>query len=416
MQRVLTWMLAAACGWNGASVWAADKAPPAASDKSAAAQDVKSVVKTPAEHVAYADALWKYLSRPASPYTKWKRAAAPIDIVAAPPATPGSVTYLNSVAAADPVKLAVGSLLVTEHFAADGKTLSAVTVAYRPAANYDPRNDDWYWAVLAPGGKHIESSILPGPFSRRGFVTQEKDSRLWVFRVGSKELAEFAKSGPPAQHVIRPGAGPGGMTLRAPDYETMDDYAISRPDFVARMVKGHLWVFRCGSKEAADFAKSGAPAHNVTRVAAGPQGVTVRAPDAATIDEYLASKSGFVTAMKDGRLWVFRKGTKELEQFRKTGDLAQHVIRPGAGPAGMTLKSPDAQTIMEYLTGRDGFSTVYKNDRLWVFRQGTEPLWKFRKDGDLAQHVIRPAVGPLGLTIKAPDAETAELYLKLAAQ
>jgi hypothetical protein len=60
-------------------------------------------------------------------------------------------------------------------------------------------------------------------------------------------------------------------------------------------------------------------------------------------------KPGFVTQMQDGRLWVFRKDSKELEEFRKHGELVQQVIRPGAGPNRITLKAPDSQTIDDYL-------------------------------------------------------------------
>ncbi len=65
---------------------------------------------------------------------------------------------------------------------------------------------------------------------------------------------------------------------------------------------------------------------------------------------FLTSKPGFVTKFDDGRLWVFRKGSKELESFMKDGELAKQVIRPGAGPRGMTLKAPDRKTLDAYLT------------------------------------------------------------------
>ena len=54
--------------------------------------------------------------------------------------------------------------------------------------------------------------------------------------------------------------------------------------------------------------------------------------------------------MEDGRLWVFREGAKELSLFEEAGELAKHVIRPGAGPGGMTIKGPDADTIDAYLS------------------------------------------------------------------
>jgi hypothetical protein len=61
-------------------------------------------------------------------------------------------------------------------------------------------------------------------YDRPGFVTQVEDGRLWVFRAGSKELEEFQAKGEPAKQVVRPGAGPGRITLKGPDAETLDAY------------------------------------------------------------------------------------------------------------------------------------------------------------------------------------------------
>ena len=63
-------------------------------------------------------------------------------------------------------------------------------------------------------------------------------------------------------------------------------------------------------------------------------------------------RPGFVTEVKDGRLWVFRKGAKELEDFHKHGELVKQVIRPGAGPNGITIKAPDTETINDYLKAK----------------------------------------------------------------
>lgn len=62
------------------------------------------------------------------------------------------------------------------------------------------------------------------PHDKPGFVTAEKDGRLWVFPEGSKELAEFEKSGEPAIHVSKIGEGPEGMTLKGPSYEVLNAY------------------------------------------------------------------------------------------------------------------------------------------------------------------------------------------------
>ncbi len=61
------------------------------------------------------------------------------------------------------------------------------------------------------------------------------------------------------------------------------------------------------------------------------------------------SKPGFVTFVKDGRLWVFRAGSKELQDYKKDGEPAKQVTRVGEGPEGMTLKGPDTETLNAYL-------------------------------------------------------------------
>ena len=63
-------------------------------------------------------------------------------------------------------------------------------------------------------------------------------------------------------------------------------------------------------------------------------------------------KPGFVTEVKEGRLWVFREGSKDLEEFRKHGEPAKMVSRIAAGPNGMTIRSGDADVIDAYLTAK----------------------------------------------------------------
>jgi hypothetical protein len=61
-------------------------------------------------------------------------------------------------------------------------------------------------------------------YDKPGFSTFVDEGRLWVFRNGSKELAEYKEKGEPAKFIVRVGAGPDGMTIRAVDAETIDDY------------------------------------------------------------------------------------------------------------------------------------------------------------------------------------------------
>lgn len=64
------------------------------------------------------------------------------------------------------------------------------------------------------------------------------------------------------------------------------------------------------------------------------------------------AKPGFHAEVKDGRLWVFKEGSKELEAFRKHGEPEHQVTRIGGGPQGMTIKSSDAKVIDEYLAAK----------------------------------------------------------------
>jgi hypothetical protein len=64
------------------------------------------------------------------------------------------------------------------------------------------------------------------------------------------------------------------------------------------------------------------------------------------------SKPGFYTEVKDGRLWVFRDGSKDLAEFKQHGEPAKQVTRIGGGPNGMTIKSSDAKVIDEYMAAK----------------------------------------------------------------
>lgn len=125
-------------------------------------------------------------------------------------------------------------------------------------------------------------------------------------------------------------------------------------------------------------------------------------------------REGFETRMEHGRLWVFIPGSKDLAKYDKAGELAKHVVRPGKGPGGITIKGPDGETIDAYMLARPGFITRMEHGRLWVFKSGSPELAKFEKAGELAKHIVRPGKGPGGITVKGPDAETLDAYLAIA--
>jgi len=234
-----------------------------------------------------------------------------------------------------------------------------------------------------PSSAFAPKPALPAtPYDKAGFVTKVDDGRLWVFKDGAKELAEFVKHGELVKSVTKIAVGPSRMTVRSSDVATIDAYLAAEPKtvnlvlpssefdkagFVTKVDEGRLWVLKKDSKEVAEFVKHGELVKSVTKIGVGPNRMTVRSSDAATLDAYLAAepktvnapagsasadpyaRPGFVTKLKDGRLWVFMEGAKELEEFAKHGELVKSVTRVSAGPNRISLRSGDAATIDAYL-------------------------------------------------------------------
>ncbi|MFM8980599.1 MAG: hypothetical protein ACKOSS_09085 [Planctomycetia bacterium] len=122
-----------------------------------------------------------------------------------------------------------------------------------------------------------------------------------------------------------------------------------RPAYVTREVDGRLWIFKRWSKDLADFAKKGEPAKQVTLVGQGPGGMTVRCPDVETFKGWQHSKPGFETFFKEGRWWVFREGSLFASEMRYFGEPAKTVTLVGRGPYGTSLRSSDAETAQAWL-------------------------------------------------------------------
>ena len=55
---------------------------------------------------------------------------------------------------------------------------------------------------------------------------------------------------------------------------------------------------------------------------------------------------------KDGRLWVFKTGSKDLATFKEHGEPAKSVTSIGTGPNGMSVRSGDMDTIKAYLAAK----------------------------------------------------------------
>lgn len=153
----------------------------------------------------------------------------------------------------------------------------------------------------------VELDYSKYKFERPGFVTKVVDNRLWVFKENDPELVKFVKDGELAKHVVLPSSGPKRVTIKAPNRETIDAYLAAYGDL---------------DEVEVDWSK------------------------------YNFSKPGFVTKVVEGRLWVFKAGDKNLAAFEKDGELAKHVIVPAGGPHGITVKAPDKQTIDEYMSAK----------------------------------------------------------------
>jgi hypothetical protein len=64
------------------------------------------------------------------------------------------------------------------------------------------------------------------------------------------------------------------------------------------------------------------------------------------------SKPGFFTHVHDGRLWVLKEGDKDIELVSKNKEPKVVVTRIAAGPNNMTVKSNSAEVIDAYLASK----------------------------------------------------------------
>ncbi|MHC4810793.1 MAG: hypothetical protein ACYTEV_10575 [Planctomycetota bacterium] len=103
-----------------------------------------------------------------------------------------------------------------------------------------------------------------------------------------------------------------------------------------------------GSETAAAIRAGREPAHSVSMPGAGPRGTTVRAEDRGTLLRWMGHRSGFEVFPEDGRLWVFDAGSEAAESFRTAGEPAKSITRIGAGPRGMSLRSDRPEVLDRY--------------------------------------------------------------------
>ncbi|MCR9197993.1 MAG: hypothetical protein NXI04_05085 [Planctomycetaceae bacterium] len=94
---------------------------------------------------------WKYLIN--SRYKNWSPVPGRTGDTYAGESPHGAMLkmYLNRTAAGRPSELPDRSIVVKENYAADGRTLMAVTVMYR-TRGYNREGGDWYWIKYRPDG------------------------------------------------------------------------------------------------------------------------------------------------------------------------------------------------------------------------------------------------------------------------
>ena len=85
----------------------------------------------------------------------------------------------------------------------------------------------------------------------------------------------------------------------------------------------------------------------------------------------------------------------------------KHVTLVGEGPDGMTIKAPDSDTAWVYLATKKGFKVKMLEERLWIFRDGEDMK-------PAAKHIPLVGEGPGGITLRANDRATLDAWFKAA--
>lgn len=107
-------------------------------------------------------AFWKHLNKQDSPYRKWGSLPGRNGIrEGEAPHGEFVRSYANKTATDDPKGLPYGSILVTENYEKDKKTVKDITVMYRSKGS-DPQHGDWYWLDYRPDGGIARTTAKAG--------------------------------------------------------------------------------------------------------------------------------------------------------------------------------------------------------------------------------------------------------------
>lgn len=142
-----------------------------------------------------------------------------------------------------------------------------------------------------------------------------------------------------------------------------------------------------------------------------PDGEHDRAASTAELPAANYAFPGFAVFEVDGRLWVFREGSKAHQEYHASGVPAESVTMVGAGPNRMTLRSDQREVLLAYTSTKPGFRVFAVDDRLWIFREGSEALASYQEKGLPAECVTRIGAGPKRETLRSNDKETLDSYV-----
>ena len=204
-------------------------------------------------------------------------------------------------------------------------------------------------------------AILGYLAARPGFRSFGVEGRIWILRENDPAAESFRLDGPPAEGVALVGAGPRGRTLMAAERETLLEWMTARSGFTSVSRDGRVWILEAGSPAAAAIREGREPAHSVSMPGAGPRGTTLRAENRETLLRWMGHRAGFDVFAEDGRLWVFDTGSEAAEAFAADGEPALSITRIGAGPRGVSLRSDRPEVLDRYqrTLGRDDPYTVH---------------------------------------------------------
>jgi hypothetical protein len=124
-----------------------------------AAQGSGGAKRQPTVDNTFEGRFWRYLTSSPFRYNEWAPFAGRSDSTYKGQSPHGAYVKViaNKMARQNPHKLPYGSILIKENYAADSKTLLAITVMYRTlGANgqpWDPENRDWYYVKYTPTGQ-----------------------------------------------------------------------------------------------------------------------------------------------------------------------------------------------------------------------------------------------------------------------